>query len=180
MVLLHISSAVVHPAVLYSLLHWQYRVHLLSKHPKPSSRHYWKTSQVKQAGNRVSTMKEAELPAHGILHMHKFCRLKWENVATNKVTLILHWNFSSLPSGNYTPTPPPHPPSTNSGLYSLSASQTVPLSILEPTCTGARESCIRWNTGGISDIRWLGVGFFGWFGGGVLWDCVCLGFGFLF
>lgn len=70
------------------------------------------------------------------------------------------WSFSSLPSGTYNSPSP----STISGLYSLSASQTAPLLILQTTCTGARESCIRWSTMTLQG-GW-GLGFFGWFGGG--------------
>lgn len=67
-------------------------------------RHYWKTSQVKQPRSKVSAVKEAELSStwhfarvqeepHAQVH-----GLKWESLATNKVTLILDWSFSSLTS----------------------------------------------------------------------------------
>lgn len=75
------------------------------------------------------------------------------------------WSFSSLPSGTYNSPSP----STISGLYSLSASQTAPLLILQTTCTGARESCIRWSTMTLQGGWGLGflvglVGVFvGWF-----------------
>lgn len=96
--------------------------------------------------------------------MHKFCRLKWESLATNKVTLILHWSFCSLPSENYKPIFP----SIISSLYSLSASPTAPLTVLETTCTGARESCIRRHQEQYKVI-WLWVFFVGLVGVFVGW-----------
>lgn len=138
--------------------------------PSPPQGTTGKLPRWNRQGTKSAQWRRQSCPARGILHvctknhMCKFCRVKWESLATNMVTLILHWSFSSPPSGNYSP---PAPPSTISGLYSLSASQTAPLSILQTACTGARESCVRWNTRGSSDItRWLWFGVFGWFGGG--------------